>query len=165
MAHYNFLERRLARVLSRFPYLKALIKAGYSRAVFLRAKKSYRIDSVTPVETVIGEIQDGQCSFFGYYDKSPVNRLGVTLVHRTQASSKQAPDLKASVHVAVVDSYGYVEDQVPVSVYNWQQGARAQWISDDLFMFNDYEGSEKRYVARVYSVSSRCEVKRFDSAV
>lgn len=54
---------------------------------------------------------------------------------------------------------------IPVSAYNWQQGCRAHWLTDDLFIFNDFDSDSNDYVARVFSVATQEEVKRFPLAV
>jgi len=62
------------------------------------------------------------------------------------------------------------EKQEPIftvesSAYNWQQGARAHWLDDDLFIFNDFDTVRHQYCARVFSVSSQDEERRFDMPV
>ena len=46
-------------------------------------------------------------------------------------------------------------------LYNWQQSSRLHWLDNDLFIFNDFDKSERKYFARVYSKNTLQEVKRF----
>jgi hypothetical protein len=50
---------------------------------------------------------------------------------------------------------------IPSAAYNWQQGCRTQWLSDDLFIFNDFDANRRTYISRVWSISSKKEEKIF----
>ena len=162
MSNYNDLERLAARLLGRFPAIKKLAKYIYSRAVFLRVRKSLRYQSIAaPLSFSHGQ----QTSFFGYYDKSPENQRGFVLSHVSSLSTKERPSTDQLIHLAVFDKNHQVLMSLPVNAYNWQQGCRAQWLNDDEFMFNDFDSENSRYVARVYSVSQEEETKVFDRPV
>jgi hypothetical protein len=162
MSNYSGLERLAARLLGRFPAIKKLAKFSYSRAVFLRARKSFRYQSIaTPLTYSHGQ----QSSFFGYYDKSPENQSGFVLGHVTSLSTKESPSTDQLVHLSVFDQNHQIIISLPISAYNWQQGCRAQWLNDDVFMFNDFDSERSRYVARVYSVCQEEEIIVFDRPV
>lgn len=80
--------------------------------------------------------------FFGYYDKSP-ERNGRVLFHEMSEN-----------HVKIIvkslcDSREIVIGQS--KAYNWQMGARALWLTNDIISYNDYDG--EKYVSKWYSLS------------
>ena len=162
MSNYNALERTIARFLARFPALKQLAKTGYSRLVYLRSKTSYRQNSQAQP---IAFTDANQSSFFGYYDKSPSNSKGWVIACTTQGSTSSAPSLSNSVSLVVFDPSGDVLLSLPVTAYNWQQACRAQWITDDLLVYNDFDSQQQRYVSHVLSVEQKKIIKSFNHPV
>lgn len=55
--------------------------------------------------------------------------------------------------------------EIKTGAYNWQQGCRVHWLNDELFILNDFNEKNQKYVARVFSVPNLREVKRFDYPV
>jgi hypothetical protein len=162
MAEFNSLERHFARLLGRFPLVKSLAKYTYARLVYLVNRKSYRSRSIIEPECLsVG----GGASFFGYYDKSPTNAAGLTLLHGIDIDTAKVPTSDDAVRVAVLSERDEPLFEVSTRAYNWQQGSRTQWLNDDLFIFNDFDQEGERYIARVCSASSRREIKRFPFAV
>jgi len=163
-ANYSLFERFLARWLSRLPFVKKMAKSPYIRLMFLFKRKKYAFCSKYDIAS-FGP--NGMESFFGYYDKSPISRDGYVLCHLSSCSSRQKPDAKAPVTVAVF-APGETEKpllQIPTCAYNWQQGARLHWLNDDLFIFNDFDWTAHKYIARVFLKSTLQEVRRFDLPV
>lgn len=162
MSSYSGLERSIARLLGRFPAIKQFAKVAYSRLVYLRARKSYRYRAaVEPVRFC----DKGNSSFFGYYDKSPANSNGQVLFHSVSQGTKTVPSKEDSVELVVADNGGKVLHRLAVKAYNWQQGCRAHWVTDDLFIFNDFNEDGQRYISRVFSVSEQREMRHFDYPV
>jgi hypothetical protein len=158
---YSSLERAAARILARVPFLKSLAKSIYSRLVYLKAKKKYRFKSNMPFEAVLPI--DGLESFFGYYDKPPMSEDGLTIVHLTESATNTQPRIENSIKVAVMDKGNHeVLLEIDTKTYNWQQGARAHWLSSDLLIFNDVDGIAQKYISRVFSISQKKEVMTFD---
>lgn len=162
MSRYNKVERGIARVLSRVPYIKKVVKLMYARWVFLRSKKSYRVKSSSIPDALT--VKD-KSSFFGYYDKVPENELGMILLCVTSSNTRRLPSAEEEIQLVVLSEEYLVLLCVSVQAYNWQQGCRAHWLSNDLFIFNDFDKSRDCYISRVFSVSERKEVKRFDFPV
>ncbi|WP_084884028.1 glycosyl transferase [Vibrio sp. qd031] len=160
---YNPLERAIARILARTPAIKRVIKNGYSRLVYLRSKKNYKSKSDYTI-TCMNE-EDRCESFFGYFDKSPVNKDGYSLVHKTRARTDRLPNANESIVLAVIAANGQTHFEVKTNTYNWQQGSRAHWLDNEHFIFNDYDESNTRYISRVYSIASKQEIRRFDHPV
>lgn len=162
MSSYNRLERNLARFLARFPAMKRFAKVAYSRLVYLTSKKPYKHRSrIEPAAF----LDQHQSSFFGYYDKSPQNRSGVVLALVVDGSTKKKPSIDSSVELVAFGAKHEPLFRVPVKSYNWQQGCRSHWLSDDLFIFNDFDPVTKNYVARVYSMKIAGEVRHFSYPV
>lgn len=162
MSKYNPVERAIARMLSRFPSLKKIAKTVYSRLMFIRERKSYKCYSINNLRNFTIAPYS---SFFGYYDKSPENSTGLVLACLTDADTSKVPALQQDVDLLVFNQRGDVIVRLPVNVHNWQQGCRAQWLDDDLFIYNDFDSEKKRYIGRVYSVSGKNVVKTFDMPV
>ena len=162
MSNYNPFERAIARTLNRFPSLKSFAKSTYSRIMFYKNKKSYK--NKTYSELTCFSV-DNKSSFFGYYDKSPENSKGLVLVYLTQANTSEKPSLKQKVTLAVFNQDDNILVRLPINAHNWQQGARAQWIDQDLFIYNDFDYTTNSYVSRVYSVSNNLEIKKFNLPV
>ena len=162
MSNYNSLERTIARFLARFPIVKRLAKTAYSRLVYLRSKKNYRQYSLAQP---IAFTTVNQSSFFGYYDKSPSNSKGWVIACTTQGSTSAMPSLKNPVNLVVFDAQGDVLLSQPVAAYNWQQACRAQWITDDLIIYNDFDSQQQRYISHVLSVEQKTIIKSFNLPV
>lgn len=162
MSNYNSLERTIARFLARFPIVKQLAKTAYSRLVYLRSKKNYRQHSLAQP---IAFTTANQSSFFGYYDKSPSNSKGWVIACTTQGSTSATPSLNYPVNLDVFDAQGDVLLSQPLAAYNWQQACRAQWITDDLIIYNDFDMQQQRYVSHVLSVEQNKNIKSFNFPV
>lgn len=157
MSEFNTVERYIARILHKFPKLKGFSKSIYARLMFFKHKKNFKIKST--IEPVPYQIK-GSSSFFGYYDKSPENGNGLVLAFITSRSTSLMPEPKRDIELAVFDG-GEPILKLPLSTYNWQQGSRAHWLSDDLFIYNDYDAELSCYVSYVYSVNLKSQVKKF----
>ncbi len=162
-SNFSLFERFLARGLGHFPFLKRITKAVYSRVIYLLYMSSKCRSSLGPACQVLNDDLE---NFFGYYDKSPVNSIGSVICCRSPYDTRQIPSKNQLIFLSV-----YLENEIvpclniPLNAYNWQQGARAQWISNDNFIFNKYDDIDNRYIAIVYSVKTGSEVKRFELPV
>lgn len=128
-------------------------------------KKKYTNESLFLIEII--ESNPAHDSFFGYYDKSPVNIDGDHVVyHSSKYSTYKKPNSDIPIEITLQKlSTGKVLLNIPSYAYNWQQGCRTQWLNADFFIFNDFDAVHQRYIARVWSLSSLKEVKTFDSPV
>src|SRR5690606_20199189 len=91
------------------------------------------------------------------------------LCHAAQHSSHRPPLPRDEIAVQVFD-FNAGEYTRPVRSfmtrsYNWQQGARAHWLDDEHFIFNDFDSKRQRYISRLHSVSSQKELHRYEHAV
>lgn len=102
-------------------------------------------------------------SFFGYYDKSPVNSKSVMLVNVTDCDTSILMQKNKFIYLSLIDLKAEkLLMKIQTNAYNWQQGCRAQWISDELFIFND--SVKNKYISKVYSLNGM-NVKNFDYPV
>lgn len=163
MAGFGAKERFVAKLLSAFPGVKQVIKKVYIRANAFVYKKNYTEKVLWGSGVIEKPWKGDEETFFGYYDKSPENGNGDVLVHLTDYDTKNVPSADYPIRIAVAFRDGRQEIIGETSSYNWQQGARAMWLNDDLVMYNIYESGE--YKARVYSVSEKKVVKTFNLPV
>ena len=163
MAGFSAKERFIAKMLSAFPGVKQAVKKAYITVNALLYKKNY-IEKVFVEGSCIDTIYKGsEESFFGYYDKCPENSKGDVIVHLTDYNTLNNPSASHSIKIAIVHSDGRQEVIGETFSYNWQQGARAMWLTDDLVLYNAFE--EGKYVARVYSMREKKVIKTFNCPV
>ncbi len=164
MAQFSKNERLIASALSATPALKAFIKKGYVSINYIIHRKRYRslVLNLKREINLIEPINKKNETFFGYYDKSPDNDKGLVLFNETEASTSKKPtsnrpiwintiNLKTKISSAIADSFSY----------NWQQGCRAQWISDEKIIFNHFNSTTRRFEAAVYSIKKKEITKSF----
>lgn len=92
--------------------------------------------------------------FFGYYDKSP-ERNDKVIFHEISKDGQ-------SVNIYIKDLNSETETLIAnTKAFNWQMGARAIWINDDIISYNDFDG--KKYICNWYSLSESKIIRTFDS--
>lgn len=167
MTTYSLKERQIAKAMNNMPLLKKFLKRGYT---FL----NYSIYGLSKPRVVsaycINRIGDCLCdkwrdyeTFWGYYDKYPMNKSGLVLLNATLHPTKKKPSANYAIHVLLVNiEYREVLLDIETKAYNWQQGCRAHWLNDELFILNDFDADRRQYVARVFSASQLVEMDRFD---
>jgi len=164
---YGSLERRIARLIGRFPRMKAWTKQAYARTAY------HLIGGHDTTQVALGKLRKigapSTETFFGYYDKSPLSGHGWLLCHAARHPSHRRPRPQDSIAVQLFDFKAGECTQPVMSLstrsYNWQQGARAHWLDDEHFIFNDFDPQERRYVSRLHSASAQKELRRYDHAV
>lgn len=166
MAYFSKKERLMASLLSATPGLKQLIKKVYVLVNAIIYKKKYTIkilDSrITRLETIRPDLS--QETFFGYYDKIPLNTKEELIFHISNRDTKLPPSNEECIEIGIWNIQTKELRIVSSSrSYTWQQGARSQWLTDDLLIYNDFE--KGKYLSNVYSLSNQKIVKRFDYPV
>jgi hypothetical protein len=133
--------------------------------MYVLYRKSYKESSKFELQKIC--VNDDIESFFGYYDKSPISYNGkYILYHSSVRNTKNKPNPAFPIEVVVQNNTtNEMVLRVPSSAYNWQQGCRTQWLTNELFIFNDFDMLRKKYISRVWSVSSLKEKKVFDYPV
>lgn len=94
--------------------------------------------------------------FFGYYDKSPIDRSGERLLsHRAAFDFKRLPHADDVIEIGYWNlDDGRYDAVATTRAYNWQQGAQLQWLGPDhetRIIFNDRDG--ETFVSRVVDLS------------
>lgn len=163
MAGFSKKERLIANLLSAFPGLKQAIKKTYITLNAILYKKNYIEKVFVAGESIKTLWQGEEESFFGYYDKCPENSKGDVLIHLSDYKTTNIPSSSHPIKIAVVLKDGHSKIIGQSLSYNWQQGARAMWLTDDLIIYNAFESG--KYVSKVYSLNSGQVVKTFNRPV
>lgn len=142
---YSVLERNLAFFIRKFPKLKSKLKYVYQYFNFILYKKKYNVKS--KFDIIENSYLDYE-TFFGYYDKSPLNEDGSKILyHASKYTTTKLPDLQKPILIVLKDIYTdkvlYTDE---VSTYNWQQGAKIQWLTNNSFIYNSYQ--ENKYISK-----------------
>lgn len=168
MAGFSTKERLIASLLSATPGLKTLVKDIYIRINAAIYKKNYSSkilsDSVSEIKTVEPQDSNGE-TFFGYYDKTPMDSGGWVLYNETcgqNTLSLPKADVPISINARNLRTGETVEIGKSNS-YTWQQGCRAQWLDDDKVIYNCFRNN--RYIAAVFSLSQKKEIRTFEKPV
>jgi hypothetical protein len=167
MSSFSKKERYFATILNAFPRLKYILKIVYIYLNALLYWKKYVIKFQLKEISNIQHIYPNEESFFGYYDKSPINRNGIIISHVSKEElTKHTPKGKRTIQIILSKENSKETINVgETSSYNWQQGARAHWLSDDLLIYNDFDKSMKKYVSKVFSLADNMNIKTFDYPV
>lgn len=163
-ATFNPLERNLARMLSRFPQFKKTVKRIHAFVLYALKRKRYKVKISEAIERLE---HVGQNTFFGYYDKSPVNVSSNFIIYQQSSSdTSHEPDTSNDVYVCLcLFPSNTLILKVKVSAYNWQQGTKLQWINNKQFVFNDFDEVHNCYVSRIVDVESECIVRTLEKPI
>ncbi len=164
MAEFGAKERMVASLLSSFPTVKRAVKWLYVKLNAVIYKKNY-VEKICDnrVSEINHVVANGGETFFGYYDK-PCSKNGNILFHCTLSRpTKKRPSADTSIDIIVKTKNGENIKIGQTSSYNWQQGARSQWLDDDKIIFNCVVGNH--YGAKVYSLKERKITAEFDMPV
>ena len=99
-------------------------------------------------------------TFFGYYDKSPINSTNSFIIFQsTEYPTNKLPSKNSSIKLILYDlKKNNYKKKEEIFAYNWQQGAKLQWLDGNRFIFNNYLFKEKKYISKIYnSVSGEFE--------
>ena len=158
----NKIEKSIARFLTKYPKPKRYIKYIYSNVMYVFSRRAEVIICNYPVRKISTEAE----TFFGYYDHCPENANGLCLVNTSHFSTKNVPAANGNIEVSVIDTaVGSVVTSEISASFNWQQGARSHWLTDNLFIFNDFCTKKNRYVSRVVDVTDMQTKRIFDFSV
>lgn len=169
-SNYSLKERMVAKILSNMPFVKRMVKDLYITLNAAMYKKNYIInkieDSISSPEPTIRVDNFGKEFFFGYYDKSAINASNWIINHVTSNLTAKSVANRDKINIVLSnrksDEVLVVEES---SAYNWQQGARAQWIDNDRLIFNDYDEKNEKWISKVYSLKDRKLERIFDHPV
>ena len=149
---YNKFEKTIAYILSKFPKLKLFIKKNYQKINYLRYKKNYTLKTKYEITRIAYKEKE---SFFGYYDKSPINLTNEYIIfHSSNISTDKLPSQNIPVDIVLFDLKNNTYELIDKSYsYNWQQGSRLMWIDKYKFIYNNFENGE--YVSKIYNIKTK----------
>jgi len=145
---YKGYERKIASFLHRYPNLKRSVKKTYQQLNF----RLYKKDTSYICSYLIQKISyNNEESFFGYYDKSPMNKDGNYIVfHSSPFSSTKNPKSEKSLNICLLNTADNSSQVIgTTNAWNWQQGSRLQWLDNIRFIFNDFDEHKKKYISRI----------------
>lgn len=154
MNGYSSYEKYFARILAGFPGLKSGIKHLYGAANFYLYKKKYLYKSGYKITPVLSNGKNE--SFFGYYDKSPMNSSYEFIIfHETEEiCTHNPPDPAKKLNIMLFDIKNNSYEKIAeTGSYNWQQGSKLQWLSEEKFIFNDFE--KDKYVSKIFDMNNK----------
>lgn len=104
---------------------------------------------------------DGAETFFGYYDRSPFNELRQYLLfHRSKLSTRLNPRTNKPIELVLWDYNRNREIKSwELWAYNWQQGAKPQWIDGERFIFNNFDPIAQKYYSVLVDIKNQSEKK------
>jgi hypothetical protein len=157
-------ERALASFLSRFPGLKRWVKKTYQRVLFWTYRDKLPFECIYPLEKIASG--NGE-SFFGYYDKSPVNKSGeYSVFHHSEFPTNTLPNSDQQLNIMLLKSGSDEPHHIgQTNAWNWQQGSRLQWIDSDRIIFNDFDRDKNKYISNIYNVNQLSTEKIIDFPV
>jgi len=160
MALYSNFERNLSRILSKVPFFKKNIKLIYQIVCYFLYKKNFKYKTKYYIKKINSRNTE---AFFGYYDKSPMNISNEwILFHEVPKgfSTKKPPSKYIALNIMAFNikekKYYFIAQ---TKSYNWQQGARLQWLDNHNFIFNQFNEDKKEYVSCIYNIKTLKKVK------
>ena len=160
--------RVLIKPLMRIRFFKILVQFSY---VVINRMINYnkirrKIKSPTKMDVSYFNYKDHD-TFFGYYDKCPINSSQTRLVfHASPLRTYFKPNPNQKIKIIVQNLQDNSQKVIAeTSAYNWQQGSRLQWISDNEVLFNDYCNVKKTYISHCYNAFTGDRIKTFDFPV
>ncbi len=140
---FSTFERKIAFFMKRFPALKNKLKRGYQILNYFVYRKREKVNCIFNVQPI--EYKEYE-TFFGYYDKSPLNESETKIIfHATSFSTKKKPSHLKPVRIVLKDfktqKVLYTDES---HSYNWQQGSKLQWLNDEDFIYNFYDKTDNK---------------------
>jgi len=147
---YGKLERFIARLLEPFPGMRRSLKFNYQKLMYFLNRKDYSMKTKYPIRKFSYKNKE---SFFGYYDKSPIDSKNrFVIFHTSLVPTNCPPDPKIPIKITLCDLLNNEMRVVDESyAYNWQQGSRLMWLSEGEFIYNVFEDGD--FKAKIYNLN------------
>lgn len=148
---YLPIERKMSQLLSSFPGLRARLKFTYQWFNYLLHKPKLFYETNYLIHNLGDETKE---SFFGYYDKSPLNNSGEFAVfHQSDLPTKHKPSAEKGIEVVLLHfPTKKILQTWETTAYNWQQGAKIMWLDDFHFSFNFFDEGKKAFGTKIIDV-------------
>jgi hypothetical protein len=149
--------QRLSLYFEKYPRVKKLLAIIVQSLLYFPKRKDFKFvinESVTVYKTF--DIP-GKNTFWGYYDKSPFNPFGGNLVlyNDTESPFNKFPNPKIATNINIHDLSTNTSRVLDKTFsWNWQQGCRLHWISNDRIIYNTYNSGENAYQSKIMNVHS-----------
>ena len=166
MSQFSRKERWIASILSSTPRLKGFIKKVYITVNYIIHRKGYKnlILLQNKKINLIEPLTFNDETFFGYYDKSPENNNGIVIFNETKVDTKRKPTTNYPLWIHTLDLKTKDVKQVGSSFsYTWQQGSRAQWVSETRLVYNFFESG--KYKCGLFDLSKSTLIETYDYPV
>lgn len=145
MAKYGGIERKIAGLLEKYPFIKKNIKITYqylNYIIYKKKKNNYLNEKVTIKKIGVNG------SFWGYYDKSPsVN--GGYIYNSFEKSNRY--DVRKNQNLDIYLDNNKISE---TNTWNWQQGCMLTWLDENRFIHNFFDGS---YKSKIINIDTRDE--------
>jgi hypothetical protein len=163
MSYSNY-EKTIAKTLSFLPFIKQPIKWFYQLLNYYSSKKDYLCKCKHPILNFNNANLE---SFFGYYDKSPENETGKYIIfQQSLRKTNKKPSSKIPVQIVLKNIENEKEQIIGKSYsYNWHQGTKLQWLSEETFIYNFYDKTAHNYKSRIYNATENREEAIINSPV
>lgn len=153
MENFSKIEIWVAKILSNNPKLKALLKKAYQRVNYFFYRKPYMYKSpfkIFPVES-------DDSTFFGYYDKCPESSDGRYLIFfKTTFKTNVPPNPNQPIEIILKCLSSNQKTVIDKTFsYNWQQGAKMMWLSNEKFAYNIYCSESNKYLSKIYNITTK----------
>jgi hypothetical protein len=160
--NFSRFDRSIANFLTHLPRIKKPIKLMYQYFLFFLHKNEHLFNAKFSLNSPNLTAH----TFFGYYDKSPINNAGYLLCHESSLDTSKYPDPHTPIRICLFSPD--LKDLLwsdSTTTYNWQQGARLHWLNDDLFIYNDFDTTRSIFISKVISSKSLSQIKSFSFPV
>ena len=130
----------IINIIKKYPFAYRLLKYLYFFSFRLITPTSNKIKILDKYKLQC-ILPDTKISFWGYFDRIPVNNNGEILVHTVE---------NQICFIKILNSTFEEINSITTSAWNWQQGSLCTWINDKLFIYNDIENG--KVVTRIFDL-------------
>lgn len=136
--------------------MKRFLKLGYQRLNYWCYRETQIVISNYSIHTICDGDRE---TFFGYYDKSPINQSNTHIIFQsTIRETSKLPSPKYPVQVILYElSTHKIIARFDSCTYNWQQGTKLQWIDNFNFIYNsiDEDSHYCSYIVNIETLHAR----------
>lgn len=151
---------KIKRFVKSSPILFHFLKQGllYCRYImsFAEKDKYCKLPILADLECFEIKEKSYHC-YFGYYDKSPINRDG-EYVAFLKIKNGANPGDPADICI-----YNITNKKIKIigqtRTWNWQQGCMLQWVNQDTLAFNYFNSEEGGYMTKIMNISDASNSK------
>lgn len=159
---FNILERFISDQLRSFPRIKQALKFIYQLINYWMFKQPFTLKQLN-YKTITKITINNEESFFGYYDKSPINNSNQFILFHSlnhEYPSYKSTKENAAINICYYDINKSAAFFIDTSTaYNLQQGSRLQWINNTDCIYNVFNPITNYYESVIYNVAEQQVLK------